>query len=136
MNINLIKRKDGSFIPAFPSDFDKAKNFKVGEEFNFVHKKIRNPKFHRKYFAMIRMIFDCQDLFTDQTVMRKYLEMKAGYYTVTKTDVGDLILPKSISFENLDEDEFSVLYDKVCSIVYEKFAMDNKEVEKFLVDFM
>lgn len=85
---------------------------------------------------MIRMIFDSQDLFDDQTTLRKYLEMKAGYYTVTQTDVGDMILPKSIAFEKLAEDDFSALYDKVCAIVFEKFAMDNKNIEEFLVDFM
>ena len=38
--------------------------------------------------------------------------------------------------EKLAEDEFSELYDKVCAVVFEKFAMDNKEIEEFLVDFM
>ena len=135
MIFNLVKREDGSFMPSYPSDHEKAKKLKVGNEYSFTHKKIRNVAFHRKYFAMIRMLFDSQEVFTDQTIFRKYMEMKAGYYTVTNTGVDDMILPKSIAFEKLSEDDFSELYGKVCQVAYEKFGMDNENIAEFLKDF-
>lgn len=136
MNFNLIKQADGSFLPAYPTDHDKAKRFKVGEECNFSHKKIRSVQFHRRYFAMIKMVFDNQDIFDDQETFRKYVEMKAGHYTVTKTVDGEMILPKSIAFDKLDDDEFQDLYGNVVAVVWEKFGMNSKVIEEELINFM
>ncbi len=136
MNFNLIKQQDGSFIPAYPSDWEKAKKFKVGEEYNYSHKKIRNPKYHRKYFAMMRMLFDNQDLIDDSYIFRKYMEMKAGWYTVTQIGDKEMILPKSINFEKMDEDEFQDLFGRVQQVAFEKFALENSEIELFLIDFL
>lgn len=101
MNINLIKRSDGSFLPAYPSDYDNAKKFKVGEECNFTYKKIRNTKFHKKYFAMIRMLFDNQEQFENAYAFRKWLEAKAGYYDAVMTDSGTFFCPKSIAYDKV-----------------------------------
>lgn len=136
MQINLIKQSNGSFIPAYPSDHDSSKKFKVGEECNFVYKKIRNPKFHRKYFAMVRMLFDNQDTTTNQRAFRKLLEVKAGYYDAIITDSGTFFCPKSIAYDKLGKEGFEDLYNSVSKVAFEKFAMDNKDIERHLIDFM
>lgn len=36
----------------------------------------------------------------------------------------------------LDHEGFEELYNGVNKVAFEKFAMDNKEVERFLLDYM
>ena len=136
MNINMTKKEDGTFIPSYPSDHEKAKKIKVGDERSFTYKKLRSPKFHRLYFALIRLLFENQDQFKDQTVFRKYCEMKSGYYTTTETGEGDLILPQSIAFDKLGEEDFSELYGRVKDFAWERFSYKSEELEKELLNFM
>ena len=136
MHINVIKLPNGSFMPAYPSDYDNAKKLKVGEEHHFVHKKIRNPKFHRKYFSMIRMLFDQQEKFKSERAFRRWLQSRAGYYEATETDKGIFYDPISIAYDSLDNDKFQELFELVTQVAYEIFALDNEEIERDLIDYM
>ena len=88
MNINLTKTADGVFVPSTGIDYDTASKIKAGTEYNFSYKKIRNPRLHRKYFALINLLFENQDLFENKYAFRKWLEVKAGYYDAAITDSG------------------------------------------------
>jgi len=136
MNINLIKNADGVFTPATNVDYDIASQIKVGTEYNFKYKKIRNPKLHRMYFALINMLFQNQDLMDNKYAFRKWLEVKAGYYDAVITDSGTFFCPKSISYDSLSGDGFNQLFEAVMTVAYEKFAMDNEVIENNLKEFI
>jgi hypothetical protein len=136
MNLNLIKQQNGSFLPAYPSDYENAKKIKVGDEQQFTCKKIRSTQFHRLYFALIRLMFEFQNQIKDEYTFRKYVEMKSGYYTITETEHGTMILPKSIAFDKLDAIEFGELYDRVKDFAWDQYALSDDNIEQQLIDFM
>jgi hypothetical protein len=75
----------------------------------------RNPKFHRKYFAMLNATFDMQDEYSTLEDFRKVVTVGAGhcdFIPIKRKDGTDVIaVPKSISFENMDELEFQQVYE-------------------------
>ena len=127
---------DGNFIPAYNEDHEKAQKLKNGEEYEFTVKQPRNPKFHRKFFAMIKTCFENQEHFEDMEELRAYLTMKAGFYKSVVTPTGIMTLPKSISFEKMDDLEFNDLYGKVLDVVIKFLKCDANDFETILFDFL
>lgn len=85
-----------------------------GEMLAFEYKKPRSGPFHRRHFKLLRWIFDAQETFVDEYAFRKWGEMEAGYALVVPLPDGQVIkLPKSISYETLDDEEFRELHEKV-----------------------
>lgn len=56
MHITLTKTQLG-FIPTFPSDYENFQKIKNNETVEVILRKPRNLLFHRKYFALLRLIF-------------------------------------------------------------------------------
>lgn len=136
IDITLIKDDSGLFHPFMQPDIEAAAKIPVGEDNVFRLQRIRNPRHHRKYFALIKLAFQNQDTYQDEYVFRKMMEMKSGYYTPVTTDKEVTIyIPKSISYNVLDQDGFSDLYDKVF-IEITKFLKIEKEkdMEVFLTE--
>ncbi len=119
----------------FPDDEDTAavleklpKDGGVLVEF----KKPRNPYFLRKYFKLIRTAW--QFLNERQTAecggsaetFRRFVQMQAGYCDlVTDPESGKTLkLPKSVAFANMDETEFSELYDRVAAYIFQHVLTD------------
>jgi len=136
MKLFLTKRQDGSFLPSYPSDHDKVKKIKVNDEVEVTIRKARNPMFHRKFFALINMTFENQEKFTDINALRYWLTMKAGFYDKVETpDEKLMFLPKSISFEKMDEHEFSDLYDRILDVISNFLNVSKPEIEREIVNF-
>jgi hypothetical protein len=132
----LVKRNDGSYLPAYDDDKKKSDKYKSGDIIYAPVKKVRNPKFHRKYFALINMIFDNQDKFENKDKLRDYLTIKAGFYDTAITDMGILLTAKSISFDKMDDIEFSEMYETTLKIIEKEFGIDNESILNNLNDFI
>ncbi len=136
MKLFLTKRQDGSFMPSYPSDHDKAKRFKVDQEVEVTARKARNPQFHRKFFALLNMTFENQEHFDNPEDLRAWVIMKSGYYNIVPAPNGQPIyLPKSIAFDQMDEFEFSELYSKALDVIGQFLGVQNKEIEREIVNF-
>ena len=61
MELTLIKQFDNSFKLAYDSDFEKAKKIKPLKEVKCKITQPRNIKFHRKFFALINLVYDNQE---------------------------------------------------------------------------
>jgi len=134
MKINMIKR-NGVFTPAYDSDYEKAKKLKDGE-YEFKISLLRNPGLHRKFFSLINLTLHNQDTFDSLEDLRAFLIMKAGYYKTVQTETGYMYIPKSISFEKMDNSEFEQLYSDVLNQVLRFLKCDEKMVNDELINYM
>ncbi len=130
----MIKR-NGVFTPAYDSDYEKAKKLKDGE-YEFKISLLRNPKLHRKFFSLINLTLHNQDTFDSLEDLRAFLIMKAGYYKTVQTETGYMYIPKSISFEKMDNSEFEQLYSDVLNQVLRFLKCDEKMVNDELINYM
>ncbi len=101
--------------------------------------KSRSPGNHRRAFSFFSMVFDLQEYFKEKEPMRKWLTMKAGYYIEFVAPNGTTVfLPKSISFEKMEEIEFRELFSRIIDVVIreEIFNIDNDNKMNAILEFV
>lgn len=105
---------------------------KAGELAHSDFKRIRNYKFHKKYFALVQFAFDQweprggltyqgQPVAKNKERFRKDVAILAGFFESTVNLKGEVRLEaKSISFAQMDEIEFEALYSKTIDVVLQR----------------
>ena len=106
--------------------------WKAGDAIRCKVSKMRNPQFHRKYFALLNYAFDHWEPDENPTEslglavppeknfkrFRKDVTISCGYYDLVYDIKGNIHAnAKSISFGKMDEHEFSELYEKTISFL-------------------
>ena len=133
----LIKDYNNIFKPSHDEDLEISKKIKRETPVKAKVWKERNYKFHKKYFALLKIAFENQSIYSTMKEFRNELKFKTGCYTIHKTTKNvKLFIPDSISFENMDEIEFEKHYQKAIDAILEHFLpdieKDVKESEKIL----
>jgi len=136
MKLTLVKQLNGTFKVAYDSDYDKAKKIKVNEPYEFEYKLPRNYRFHKKFFALLNLVYNNQDVYTNIDDLREDLTIEAGYYRLTENIKGQTIKrAKSISFANMDEAEFSELYNSIVNVVINWLKISKEEISENIEQF-
>ena len=129
MKFTIVKQLNNTFKVAYDSDYEKLKRIKAGDLLECEIKKPRNYKFHRKYFALINMLFQNQEKYNNIDHLRHDLTIEAGYYDIrTNLKGNEVIQAKSISFASMKEDEFSQLYDRTLYTIVKYFNFDKQDI--------
>ena len=98
----------------------------------------RNPKLHRKFFALIRAAWDC--LTEEQRTnlrstesFREQLLITSGFTTPIYDVNGNIFQEKarSISFANMDEAEFNDVYNRVLDTILTILTMNGISEQQF-----
>ena len=130
MKLNVVKTNMGTLVPAFDTDHETFKKMSVGDVMEMEWKKPRNPLFHRKYFALIRCVFQNTERFHNQNVCRLWLQMKAGFVDYVENDGELTAIPKSIAFHSMDELKFEQLYNGVLDVVINELNFPNELIDE------
>lgn len=127
--ITLIKTLSGTFKPACNFDYELAKKIKPNEPIIYTFSRPRNYKFHKKFFALINLVYENQEVYNNREHMRKDLTVCAGFYDL-RHDLNGLEIqePKSISFASMDEIEFSEFYNRIIDEVVKWLKFDKEEL--------
>ena len=101
----------------------------------------RNVQHHRKFFALIRVVYDnmpeqFDSHFPTQDDLRHELIKRAGFYK----DYIDLkgnkqYRAESISFDSMGQKRFDELYNKVLDVVVQWFLFDRDVLEGEIMQF-
>ncbi len=132
MKATFQKVKGNLLAPVGP-DADKfMSSLKLGDGANVQVSKIRNYKFHKKFFKLLELAFDVWEPPADKTykgepigkVLESFREdilILAGHCEASFGIDGNVKLKaKSISFASCDEYEFNDVYASVLRVVWEK----------------
>jgi hypothetical protein len=101
-------------------------------------RKEQYSKFHRKFFAMIKVIFDNQDQYTNPKMFYKVLIMLAGYCEIVQIEGKTLFIADSVSYEKCSQSRLEEIYDKVLDVALEKFCVGStpKEIDKKVLEVL
>jgi len=136
MKVFLVKQGNNSFLPSHNSDYDALKKIKVGQTVSCEIKQPRNIGFHRKFFALINMVFENQEIYDNIDFLRKELTKKAGFYDVYTNHLGvKCYEAKSISFAKMNQDEFEELYQRFLDAVEYIFKFDSELIKENIENF-
>ncbi len=118
------------------NDYEAKQKLKLGEAYKAKISMPRNIRFHRKFFALIKLVFENQEQFDNMEYMRKEIIKAAGFYEAYYgIDGVEIIEAKSIKFGKMDEAEFSELYDRVLDVVVDHFGHNRQalkdEIEQY-----
>ncbi|QQV90515.1 NinB/ Orf homologous recombination mediator [Polaribacter phage Freya_1] len=129
MKITLVKNLNNTFSIAYNSDYEKSKKLKAGVHFECEIKKKRNYEFHKKYFALINMLFDNQERYNNVDDLREDLTIEAGFYTKRENIKGESIKKAdSVSFASMDEFKFNELYNKTLDVIVKYFNFNKQDI--------
>jgi len=127
MKFTIVKQYDNSFKLAYDSDYEKLKKIKPMELLECEIKKPRNYKFHKKFFALINMVYQNQERYNNIEDLRYDLTIEAGYYTLRQDMQGNAIKKaNSISFASMEENDFNEYYNKVLDCIVLHFNFDKQ----------
>ena len=129
--LGYFRKIGGALIPDDDATVDQLKKLKAGDVVLVDYKRPRNVKFHRKFQALVNLVYDNQDKYTNREALLTELKLQVGHYEEHITLGGKVIFrPKSIAFASMDEDEFSTFYSSVVDVVLRHFltGMDEDEL--------
>ena len=131
----FLKKNGMGYFPMYDADYEECKKHKQGAEVKGILTIPRNLKFHKKFFALMNFCFDNQEFYSSVEILRSILTMKAGFYEEVKTLKGVVYWPASISFDSMDDVEFSDFYSKVVDQVIKMIGVTSEEIERELINF-
>lgn len=140
----------GALVPAHPIDqrLMKERRFHVNREVRAELKQPRNPAFHRLAHAIGHLLVDNVDKFhgKDAHSAIKTLQAEAGVCCDAERFVIDLgqfgrhevdrNVPRSIAFDEMEEDEFRQFFDGITAYIGEHYAsvmLDDVRAEFWLM---
>lgn len=150
-DIHMIRAASG-LVPADPDAAEWLTKVKAGSVVKIKATKMRNWDFHKKFFAMLNVAYDNWDKPVIQTKwgeahcpfsrFREFITVKAGYFDPVVLPTGE-IRPeaKSISFANMEQEEFDKLYSSAINAVLKHILTDwnnenmDEAVQNFIVGF-
>jgi hypothetical protein len=80
----------------------------------------RNPRHHRLFFGLLKLVYDNQEKYLSTEALRFAITVQAGYVDEVILS-GDRVAlrPKSISFGSMDQNEFKKFYDAALKAIPE-----------------
>ena len=139
-------KQSGKLSPATSEDKEKFDKLPSGEPFQIEWKRQRNPKFHRKFWALMQFAWENKPESMDSHFptsknvpdeFRGEIIMRAGYfieYTNFK-GVKDY-KPKSIAFDKMNQDEFEELYSACIDVIIKYMNIPEDVFKTELMEFM
>ena len=129
MKFTIVKQFNNTFKVAYDTDYDKMKRIKVGDFLQCEIKKPRNYMFHKKFFALLNMIYQNQERYKNIDHLRNDLTIEAGYYTLRDNLKGEQVYEaNSISFAQMNEETFNEYYNKCLDVIVKYFNFDKQSI--------
>lgn len=136
----LTKAPGGVLIPVDPQAAEYIAKLKLGQGVTATVKLHRNPRFHRKYFALLNLAFDAWEpveaTYKGQVVGKNFDQFRndivclAGFGEVAINLRGETrVTAKSISFASMSQDEFDDLYSATVNVLL-KHVLTNYDREQ------
>ncbi len=95
--------------------------YKVGDIVRAQISKPRNPKHHRKYWALLNLVHEgtaVQDLYPTTDKLHQAIKGALGYYSEVKLPGGKVFqVVDSIAYESMDQQAFEAFYNKVVDVI-------------------
>lgn len=126
----FLKKTDKVYIPCDDNSIEITNKLDAGTIVSCEAWKERNYRFHKKYFALLNIVFENQKKYDNFEAFRAEVIMRAGYFNMHIHLSGQQSFsPKSIAFKNMDEIEFEKLYSKTIDVILKHFLVGTTDEE-------
>ena len=138
--IHLVKAGDEILIPLAGDEYtaEVLRSARRGDVLRGRFSKSRNPVFHRKFFAMLGVGYEAWEpgeIINRYGIAQKNFEqfradatILAGFYEqFVRLDSSVRTVPKSISFDKMDEIEFRRVYSAVANVILQRVLVNYRK---------
>lgn len=117
----FLKRTLHGFAAADEATQDAMRSYKIGDTYRASVVKPRNLKAHRRYWALVNMVYQNTEGYASAELVHAHLKLLAGRCSpvVSKTTGETFLVPESISFSAMDEAEFQDFWARCIKAVCE-----------------
>ena len=132
-------------LPLYGSDYDEHKRLKEGDEVLVEIKRARNVKFHKKYWALLRLTIDNMpeevlDNYHIHTAedLNRIVKYFLGYADLVQVGELQYLQERSIAFDKMSESDFETFYKRAVQLIVADFLKGvtgteiEEEIHKFL----
>ena len=128
----IFTRRLSSLVPADQDSQEALQSLTPGELVEVRIVKARNLEFHKKFMALVRLVFENQEKYRNITLLLTAIKIEAGWYEDGPIVKGvPTYVPKSISFGKMSAAEFHTFYcealDAICRLLPHLNAVDLAE---------
>jgi hypothetical protein len=135
----LIQRDGNRLVAADPYSLDALQGLPKGQTLNVTIKRPRNVKHHRKFFALLGIVYDAQSRYPTTDHLLNAIKIAIGHYDlVPLTKKHTVIQTRSISFASMDQAAFEQFYDRVILVIVKDIlpGVQAKELEAQVLDII
>jgi len=119
-----------SLVPADDKAIKKISKIAINDIVSVDIKQVRSYPQLKRFFKFVQITFEMQDHFTEKEAYRRWLAIKAGYYTTIVYPDGTVVLDSdSIAFDNMEEAEFIKLFNSCINVFLTEFGTGVTEDE-------
>jgi len=136
MKLRVVNTATG-LVPETDSDAELKRRMKIGATYEVTVKEVRNPKFHRLFFALLNCSWEFlteeqQRFFHDSKEKFREALLLATGYSETFYDIRRkawLEKPRSIAFDKMTEADFEDFYSRSKDCIFNFFIPEVKRDE-------
>ncbi len=135
----LMICEKNKLVAADPVGFEQLEAMRDGEYVTAKLTRTRNPGHHRKFFALLKIVFDAQERFATMEQLLNFVKIATGHCDIMEIIKGKPIyVPRSISFAKMDQTAFSQFWDKVVHLIVTKIlpGVDSKDLEAQVMEIL
>lgn len=116
---SLFFKRLSSLVPADDAAKEAIASLAQGECIAVKIRRPRNIGHHRKFFSLMQLVFENQELYPTLDHFLTAVKVAAGWYEDAPITVsGKLVyIPKSISFARMDQGEFERFYGQAIAAI-------------------
>jgi hypothetical protein len=120
----LMAKALGGLRPVDDAGEDMLRAMPQGTLVRVEVKRVRNPRMHRLFWALMTVVWQNldQDRYPTVEDLAAAIKIVAGLRTRIELPNGDVgFIPGSIAFHKMDQTEFSEFYERVCDLIARHF---------------
>lgn len=130
MDLMMLKT-NWQLVPFTDHDREIFQKWPDGQVRRVTAREQRNPLHHAKLFAILRSVVDNSDEFANVDALLIALKVRTGLVDIVRGFDGEMIAQaRSISFAEMDQDEFSRFYDDALRLCAEHLEISEDELER------
>lgn len=121
---------ENALIPVYPEGKERVAKLKADRVFRCDLKRARSPQHHRKFYALLNKTLENQDQFKSVETLLDAIKIEVGHAEMRYKLNGETYWePKSISFFNMDQDEFNSFYKLTMDAIRKQWDFDPETLE-------
>lgn len=135
MTVFWAERRGDALKPLGATSCAALAKLPFGKELRVEVRQPRNARHHRKFWLLCERISEATGTPTD--VVADTLKIESGHYMLVKSHkYGDLKIPRSIAWANMDQTKFNAFYDACIAAICQNWGRTRPEVMAAIEDLI